>query len=88
MNLSVCGIDCAACPFTVEKNCPGCRARQGRPFWGECGLYDCAAEKAVPHCGACGAFPCKKLKEAHEAENPDGNGIEIENLRKLGGLPQ
>lgn len=84
MNISSCGIDCDACKFKVEQNCPGCRVHKGRPFWGECNhLYDCASGKKLPHCGKCSDFPCTKLIDAHKCENPDGNGIEIENLKAL-----
>ena len=84
MNISVCGIDCDACKYKEEQNCPGCRMHKGRPFWGECdNLYDCVVSKDLPHCGKCGDFPCQKLIDVHKAENPDGNGIEIENLRAL-----
>ena len=48
-----------------------------------CGLFACADGKALPHCGKCGEFPCQRLIDAHKNENPDGNGIEIENLRAL-----
>ena len=84
MNISSCGIDCGACKYKVEQNCPGCSVHKGRPFWGECNhLYDCAVEKNIPHCGKCGDFPCQKLVDAHKGENPDGNGVEIENLRSM-----
>ena len=83
MNISSCGIDCGACKFTAEQNCPGCRAHKGKPFWGNCDLFACADGKTLPHCGNCGEFPCEKLITAHKNENPDGNGIEIENLRSL-----
>ena len=83
MNLSSCGIDCSACKFTAERNCPGCHAHKGNPFWGKCDLHACASEKQLPHCGKCGDFPCKKLIDAHKNENPNGNGIEIDNLRYL-----
>ncbi|MDR0819679.1 MAG: DUF3795 domain-containing protein [Oscillospiraceae bacterium] len=81
MNLSSCGIDCAACKFTAEKNCPGCHAVKGKPFWsadGDCDLYTCAADKVVHNCGKCSEFPCGMLKQWAESENPE----RIENLRK------
>ncbi|MCL2488828.1 MAG: DUF3795 domain-containing protein [Oscillospiraceae bacterium] len=83
MNISNCGIDCDGCRFKSERNCPGCHALEGKPFWGNCALYLCAAEKKLPHCGKCPEFPCEKLMDAHKAENPEGNGIEIENLKML-----
>jgi len=83
MNLSSCGIDCDACAYKTSHSCPGCNAHRGTPFWGSCDLFACADGKALPHCGKCGEFPCKKLIDAHKSENPNGNGIEIENLRAL-----
>ncbi len=79
MNLSTCGIDCDLCPVREEKNCPGCRAHQGKPFWGNCELYACAAEKQLLHCGFCADFPCKKLTAAHEEHSCDG----IDVLQKI-----
>jgi len=82
MNLSSCGIDCDACSYKTSHNCPGCSALRGKPFWSG-NLFACAAGKTLPHCGACAEFPCEKLVTAHKNENPDGNGIEVENLRAL-----
>ena len=86
MNLSVCGIDCDACKFKKENKCEGCRisAAKGECVWGgRCELHDCVVEKNLSHCGKCQSFPCQKLQDAHRNENPEGNGIEIENLRAL-----
>ncbi len=83
MNISSCGIDCVTCKFVVEQNCPGCHIHKGNPFWGKCDLYACATKKDLPHCGKCDDFPCKQLINAHKGENPDGNGIEINNLKTL-----
>ncbi len=71
MNLSSCGIDCAACKFQVEQNCPGCNVHKGNPFWGKCDLFACATEKNLPNCGKCQEFPCEKLKEWASQENPE-----------------
>ena len=80
MNLSSCGIDCDACKFAADQNCPGCYALKGNPHWGECDLYVCAVRKGVPHCGKCDEFPCDMLKEWSSAEN----GERIDNLKALG----
>jgi len=85
MRIASCGIDCGACRFTAERGCPGCDVHKGNPFWGSCDLFACAAGKGLPHCGKCGEFPCEKLIDAHKSENPDGNGVEIENLKALEG---
>ena len=71
MNLSVCGIDCDECKYKTAKNCPGCRACKGTPFWGNCDLYACAIKKNLPHCGKCEEFPCEMLKEWASGENPE-----------------
>ncbi|MDR0936756.1 MAG: DUF3795 domain-containing protein [Oscillospiraceae bacterium] len=87
MKLSSCGIDCAACKFSVEQGqrCPGCYAVKGKPFWstdGICDLYVCAADKGVHNCGKCGEFPCGMLQTwAYQEEGE--NGQRIENLRNL-----
>ncbi|MGN1116993.1 MAG: DUF3795 domain-containing protein [Acutalibacteraceae bacterium] len=78
-NFSVCGIDCDACRFKTEKNCPGCKKLGGKVFWGECELYKCNKQKGQEHCGKCKQFPCDKLKEWASSENPE----RIDNLRKL-----
>lgn len=83
MNISSCGINCDECKFKAEQNCTSCHVHKGQPFWGMCELYSCADGKGIPHCGKCSEFPCQKLTDAHKRENPDGNGIEIENLKEL-----
>ena len=83
MNLSSCGIECDACAYKTSHSCPGCSAHRGKPFWGNRDLFACADGKTLPHCGGCGEFPCEKLITAHKNENPDGNGIEIQNLMNI-----
>ena len=81
-NISVCGIDCDACKF----DCAGCRtvAPEGKCVWGgRCETHNCCAGQGLPHCGKCKDFPCQRLIAIHQSENPDGNGIEIETLRKM-----
>ena len=87
ISISICGIDCDACKYKEENGCKSCRicAPIGECVWGgRCELYDCATEKNLSHCGKCEEFPCRKLIDLHKNENPDGNGIEIENLKALG----
>lgn len=78
-NYSKCGIDCDACRFKTEQNCPGCRKIKGKVFWGECELYQCCDSKKLEHCGKCDVFPCAKLKEWASGENPE----RIDNLIRL-----
>ena len=83
---SVCGIDCDACKFNLNGKCTGCRtaAAAGNCVWGgRCDFHDCAVGQNLAHCGKCRQFPCQKLINLHKSENPNGNGIEIENLKKL-----
>ena len=79
MNYAICGIDCDTCKFKTERDCPGCRANEGQPFWGTCDLYACCHAKHLRHCGQCDAFPCDTLKQWAESENPE----RIDNLRNL-----
>ena len=81
-NLSVCGIDCNACKFFLDKSCAGCLkvAPEGKTVWnGRCDLYDCAAKENLDHCGQCKKFPCATLKEWASNENTE----RIQNLIDL-----
>jgi len=62
---TVCGICCGDCP-NFKKECKGCSAVGGNPFWTEylkidiCPLYDCCVNKMdIEHCGLCGKFACR-----------------------------
>jgi hypothetical protein len=58
---SPCGVVCDYCIFFKgerQPTCPGCRAVEGKPFWGSCETYACAEKHGVEHCGLCGDFPC------------------------------
>lgn len=76
---SICGIDCDICKHKDENGCKGCRASQGKMFWGECDLYKCCISKNLKHCGHCSDFPCLMLQEWASGENPE----RIDNLKKL-----
>jgi len=78
-NISICGIDCDSCKHKEENGCKGCRANEGKIFWGECDLYKCCISKNLVHCGLCTDFPCSMLQEWASSENPE----RIDNLRKL-----
>ena len=81
MRLSSCGLDCDGCGIGQEKNCPGCHACEGNPFWsdGTCDLYACATERRLENCAACENFPCDMLQEWATGEGPE----RVENLRAL-----
>lgn len=78
-NYSACGIDCDICKAKTEQNCKGCKAIQGKVFWGDCELYQCNQSKNQSHYGQCAGFPCDKLKEWASSENPE----RIDNLKNL-----
>ena len=77
-----CGVDCEACEYRVQTGCPGCRAAEGKLFWGECTLAKCCIGKNLEHCGQCQEFPCKTLNDyAYDPEHGD-KGKRIRNLRE------
>ena len=80
-SLAYCGLDCQACDFRAKAKCPGCRAAQGKVFWGECALATCCIAKNLEHCGRCDQFPCEQLKQFSFAKDHGDNGRRIENLR-------
>ena len=82
-NYSICGINCSICKHKAENKCIGCRANEGRIFWGECDLYRCCIGKNKENCGECSIFPCDKLKEWASNENPERiqNLIELKNKK-------
>ncbi len=53
MTASICGADCAGCPWA--GSCGGCRESGGRPFGGAalCPLAACCRERGQDCCGAC-----------------------------------
>ena len=72
---SPCGALCNYCPnFKSEKQpqCRGCKATDGKPFWGTCETYACAKEHGVEHCGVCGDFPCDGFMSRYDpSEGPE-----------------
>lgn len=56
MNDSICGVDCAACPF--GDRCGGCAETNGRPFGGECVVASCCLRQGKARCAACGEPSC------------------------------
>ncbi len=66
---SPCGALCNYCIyFKGEKQpqCPGCRAVEGKPFWGSCEIYACAEKHGVEHCGLCDEFPCDNFVSSYD----------------------
>lgn len=75
VQFSPCGALCEYCNwFKGDKMplCPGCRAVEGRPFWGRCETYDCVKEHGVEHCGVCEDFPCDGFVSRYDpSEGPE-----------------
>ena len=70
-----CGLICDECPWykgEKEQNCPGCLAKKGKPFWGECEVYQCSDMKKIEHCGSCSEFPCETIINHYDPNNPKG----------------
>jgi hypothetical protein len=78
VQFSPCGIVCDYCSwFKGEKQplCPGCRAAEGKPFWGSCETYACAKEHGVEHCGVCGDFPCDGFMSRYDPSEGPKNAV-------------
>lgn len=77
--IGFCGVNCAACPDSVSKKCPGCRQTE----WGDdpCMPVRCCAERNILHCGECEAFPCPDMKAFFEES--DGHREAFERLCAL-----
>jgi hypothetical protein len=64
---TVCGYSCSGCDHH-GKECPGCEATKGKPFWTAnvsvecCPVYDCCVnERKLPHCGKCPDLICERF---------------------------
>lgn len=72
---SPCGLICDECPWfqgKMEQNCPGCLTQKGKPFWGECEVFQCSVMQKVSHCGECQDFPCETIINHFDPNNPKG----------------
>jgi hypothetical protein len=79
--IGICGTYCGACDWKEKTNCPGCKASQSRPFWGECAIAKCAMDKGYEHCGYCANLPCEKLQDAYNDKEHGDNGERLINLK-------
>jgi hypothetical protein len=64
-----CGLICDECEYfhaEEEPSCDGCKNVKGKPFWGECIIYQCCKGKNLEHCGLCNEFPCGQLIEQYD----------------------
>lgn len=67
-----CGVYCGSCGL-LNSACQGCRASQGRAFWGECEVARCCLARDLEHCGQCPEYPCGALyRRAYDPERGDG----------------
>ena len=74
---TVCGYSCSGCDHH-RKECPGCGATKGTPFWtayagiDQCQIYACCtAERKLPHCGKCPDLMCGRFTRFRD---PNMNG--------------
>jgi len=72
---TVCGYSCSGCDHH-KKECPGCEATKGKPFWtafigiDRCAIYDCCTnDKKFPHCGKCPELMCERFNRIKEDPN-------------------
>jgi hypothetical protein len=75
---TVCGYSCSDC-YHHTKECPGCGATKGKPFWtayagvGCCPVYDCCVnERNLPHCGKCPDLMCERFSRF---KDPGASGV-------------
>jgi hypothetical protein len=74
---TVCGYSCNGCDHH-EKECPGCGATRGKPFWTAyvntdiCPVYACCTtERKLPHCGKCPDLMCERFTRFKDPEMSD-----------------
>ena len=74
---TVCGYSCSRCDHH-RKECPGCGATKGKPFWTAyagvecCPVYDCCVnERKLPHCGKCPELMCERFSRFKNPEVSD-----------------
>ena len=85
-NAAPCGLVCEECEFYLSEkdiSCPGCMEKKGKPFWGECEVYQCNEMQKKEHCGVCKEFPCETIINQFDPKNPRG---EEEAIFRIGQL--
>ncbi|MCK4851467.1 MAG: DUF3795 domain-containing protein [Phycisphaerae bacterium] len=79
--IGMCGAYCAVCDWKEKTNCPGCQARKGDMFWGECAVAKCCCEKGINHCGLCEKLPCNTLQAFFDHPEHGDKGGRLVNLK-------
>ncbi|MBQ5332326.1 MAG: DUF3795 domain-containing protein [Oscillospiraceae bacterium] len=81
VTMAKCGMDCTACRFALENDCPGCpyalpaENREKLFEDEECEVGICCGEKGFDTCAQCCDFPCESLREvSFDTETGDGGG--------------
>jgi hypothetical protein len=77
MNLNPCGHSCVRCPSYLGEDeqgrtCFGCVQSKGKPWWGNCNLFECVKSRNITHCGECPNFPCDLQIFHYDSDNPQG----------------
>jgi hypothetical protein len=74
---TVCGSSCSDCDH-LKKECPGCGATKGKPFWTAyvgvdcCPVYDCCVnDRKLPHCGKCPDLMCERFTRFKDPDMSD-----------------
>lgn len=70
-----CGEFCGTCSYHTgnkQPYCPGCNVVKGKPFWGECKIFECINKHGIEHCGLCEEFPCDEFINHYEEALPEG----------------
>ncbi|MCI7766706.1 MAG: DUF3795 domain-containing protein [Oscillospiraceae bacterium] len=81
VTMAKCGMDCTACRFSLENDCPGCpytfppESRERLFEDEECEVGICCEAKGFDTCARCTDFPCDALKAvSFDTETGDGGG--------------
>ena len=75
---TACGLVCDECEYfkgEKEPRCYGCTSIQGKPFWGECPIYECTEKHTVEHCGTCSVFPCDMFIGMYDPAHGPANAV-------------
>ncbi|MBP3919316.1 MAG: DUF3795 domain-containing protein [Clostridia bacterium] len=80
--MAYCGTNCEECAWREQVNCKGCKANQGKMFWGECDKAKCCIANKFEHCGECAKMPCEILSALFADPEHGDQGSRLNNLKK------